>query len=62
MATDQTEHRPSSYISAIAVAKCQSQLIIVPDLSFFFTHPMPGRWVRFWQWALLGWTWKPVEE
>ena len=20
--------------------------------------PMPGRWRRFWYWALLGWTWE----
>lgn len=23
-------------------------------------HPVPNVWVRFWHWALLGWTWEKL--
>ena len=40
----------------------QSVLRLSPCFTVHCTHPMPSRWVRFWQWALLGWTWESVTK
>jgi hypothetical protein len=38
----------------------RSRLHVTPCLTFHCTHPVPSWWVRWWQWALLGWRWETV--
>jgi hypothetical protein len=39
----------------------QSTLTLHYDLHFHYSRPMPNPWYRFWQWALLGFKWKPYK-
>ena len=44
---------------AAAVPSCTCQVRIAPY--FYVEQPvMPNHWWRFWQWALLGWTWEKI--
>lgn len=38
----------------------KSRLNVNPDLCFFFIHPRPNWWRRWWYWMLLGWTWEDI--
>lgn len=41
----------------------QSRLSIADGMLLFeLTQPLPCRWWRFWQWALLGWRWVDLRE
>jgi hypothetical protein len=36
----------------------RSVLTLTPEFKIRFTCSIPSRWIRFWQWALLGWKWE----
>jgi hypothetical protein len=45
---------------AVSFPVVRSRLHVTPCLTFHCTHPVPSWWVRWWQWALLGWRWETV--
>ncbi len=39
----------------------QTCLEVVPGFEIKFPHHKPNGWIRFWQWVLLGWTWRDLK-
>ncbi len=46
------------FAKSVTPEPAKSALVITPFFRVMLPHPMPGRWVRFWYWLLLGWRWE----